>query len=137
MMLKSLLIAAGLCLLPVTALAHADHAHGEAETVDEMSVTLAPGQGAEVKVEAKQGAKINYSWTVEGGVVNFDAHGEAFAAPDKTHSYKKGRGAASDEGEITAAFDGKHGWFWRNRGDKDVTVKVRATGDYTNFKRVM
>lgn len=70
-------------------------------------------------------------------MVNFGTHGESFAAPDKAHSYEKGRGVASDEGKIVAAFDGKHGWFWRNRGDKDVTVMVRATGDYTDFKRVM
>lgn len=136
-MLKPFLIAASLCLLPVAALAHADHMHGEAEKIDEMTVTLAPGQGAEVKVVMKAGAKLHFSWKVEGGVVNFDTHGESFAAPDKTHSYEKGRGVASDEGEIVAAFDGKHGWFWRNRGDKDVTVTVRATGDYTDFKRAM
>lgn len=136
-MLKPFLIAAGLCLLPVTVLAHGDHVHGEEEHGNEMTLTLAPGKGAEVKVEMKQGAKLQFSWKAEGGVVNFDTHGESFAAPDKVHSYEKGRGAASDEGEIVAAFDGNHGWFWRNRGDKDVTITVRATGDYTKFKRVM
>ena len=31
-------------------------------------------------------------------------------------SYTKGRGVAGDKGVLTAAFDGDHGWFWRNRG---------------------
>jgi hypothetical protein len=52
-------------------------------------------------------------------VVNFDTHGEPYDAPNKTHSYEKGRGAASDEGVLEAAFDGNHGWFWRNRGEEN------------------
>ncbi len=104
---------------------------------DETSVTLKPGEGAEVKVEMKKGAKTSFAWTAEGGVVNFDTHGEPFDAPDKTHSYEKGRGVSSDEGEITAAFDGRHGWFWRNRSRETVTIKLRATGEYTSMKRVM
>ncbi|WP_207459316.1 transmembrane anchor protein [Azospirillum sp. SYSU D00513] len=109
----------------------------EAAKSDEMSLTLSPGQGAEVKVAMKKGAKTSFAWTAEGGVVNFDTHGEPSDAPNKTHSYNKGRGAAKDEGEITAAFDGNHGWFWRNRGSQPVTIKLRASGDYSSFKRVM
>ena len=36
-----------------------------------------------------------------------------------------------------AAFDGSHGWFWRNRGKADVTVTLRTDGDYAEIKRVM
>ena len=50
--------------------------------------------------------------------------------------YEKGRGAASDEGVLEAAFDGNHGWFWRNRGEENVTVSLRTSGDYTSVKRV-
>ena len=50
-------------------------------------------------------------------------------------SYKKGRGVGGDEGSIVAAFDGKHGWFWRNRGSAPVTVKVTATGEFGSLTR--
>lgn len=100
---------------------------------DEMSVTLKPGQGAEIKLEMKQGAKATYSWTATGDV-NYDLHGDGGG---KETSYKKGRGTAQDEGRFTAAFDGAHGWFWRNRTNKDVTVTVKANGQYAAMKRVM
>ena len=84
----------------------------------------------------KSGAKFTYAWTVEGGTVNHDTHGEPHTNPDATHSYSKGRSVSGDQGTLQAAFDGNHGWFWRNRGSKDVTVKLTANGDYGSLKRM-
>lgn len=72
----------------------------------------------------------------EGGTVNHDTHGEPTDNPKATHSYKKGRGVAGDDGVLTAAFDGHHGWFWRNRGDVPVTITLTASGAYSDLKRV-
>ena len=108
----------------------------QAGRTDETSVTLRPGESAEVKVEMRKGAQTAYSWKTAGGVVNHDTHGEPYNAPNKTHSYNKGRGVASDQGTLQAAFDGNHGWFWRNRGDGDVTVTLTTDGDYANLKRM-
>lgn len=105
---------------------------------DEMSITLQPGQGAEVKLEMKLGAQVNYRWTANGGKVNYDTHGDPYGAPrDFYHGYGKGKQVPQDEGVLTAAFDGKHGWFWRNRGDVPVTVTLRVSGDYIDIKRVI
>jgi hypothetical protein len=101
---------------------------------DEVPVTLRPGEGTEIKLKMVQGAKAQYSWVVEGGEVNFDAHGDA---PGQSTSYKKGRGASSDEGELEAAFTGNHGWYWRNRGKSNVKVILRTRGEYTDIKRMM
>ncbi len=46
----------------------------------------------------------------------------------KSTSYEKGRGVEKDDGVLAAAFDGNHGWFWRNRGKKDVTITLRTEG---------
>jgi hypothetical protein len=100
---------------------------------DEMSVTLKPGQGTEIKLQMKQGAKVNYVWTATGEV-NYDLHGDGSG---KETSYKKGRGVARDEGVLTAGFDGNHGWFWRNRTKADVTVTLRTSGDYATIKKMM
>jgi hypothetical protein len=43
---------------------------------------------------------------------------------------------AADEGALVAAFSGNHGWFWRNRGQADVTVLLRTGGTYQDIKRV-
>lgn len=101
---------------------------------DELPVTLTPGEGTEIKLKMVQGAKAQYAWVVEGGQVNFDTHGDA---PGKSISYEKGRGVASDEGVLEAAFTGNHGWYWRNRGKSDVKVILRTRGDYTDIKKVM
>lgn len=105
---------------------------------DEISITLQPGQGVEVKLEMKKGAQVKYMWTANGGKVNYDTHGDPYGAPrDFYHGYGKGKQTPQDEGVLTAAFDGKHGWFWRNRGDAPVTVTLRVSGDYIDIKRVL
>jgi hypothetical protein len=37
---------------------------------------------------------------------------------------------------LVAAFDGTHGWFWRNRGTADVTVTLVVRGPYTEMIRL-
>ncbi|MBY5358708.1 transmembrane anchor protein [Rhizobium leguminosarum] len=101
---------------------------------DEMSVTLQPGEGAEIKLTMVKGAKANYAWSANGGKVNFDTHGDGGG---ENVSYQKGRGAADDSGIIEAAFDGNHGWFWRNRTSEPVTVTLTTDGAYTEIKRMM
>ncbi|MBA4788644.1 transmembrane anchor protein [Aquabacter spiritensis] len=101
---------------------------------DEMTITLKPGEGSEVKLTMRQGQKVNYTWTVTGGVVNFDLHGDGGG---KETSYEKGRGVPGANGVLEAAFDGNHGWFWRNRGSADVTVTLRTNGSYTDIKRML
>lgn len=104
----------------------------------EMSITLKPNQGAEVKLEMQRGAKVNYLWTANGSVVNYDTHGDPINAPKGFyHGYGKGRATPEDSGVLEAAFNGKHGWFWRNRTDQPVTVTLRTQGDYISIKRVI
>lgn len=100
---------------------------------DEMSFTLEPGQGTEIKMKMKESEKALYAWRVQGGVVNFDTHGDGSG---RSISYEKGRAVASDEGELVAAFTGNHGWFWRNRGNANVTVVLQTGGAYSDIKRV-
>jgi len=103
---------------------------------DQMQVVLAPGEGAEVKLSMTAGQKATFAWAAQGGVVNFDTHGDGGTGGEST-SYEKGRGVAADDGVLEAAFNGSHGWFWRNRGDAPVTITLRTAGDYAQIKRVM
>lgn len=105
----------------------------EAEVwTDEFSFTLEPGEGVEWKIVMEEGATAEYVWSVEGGVVNYDLHGDGGG---QAISYEKGRGQAADDGAITAAFTGNHGWFWRNRDRQDVTITVYLRGDYSDLKQ--
>jgi len=62
----------------------------------------------------------------------------ASQSPDVNyHGYGKGQQKERDSGELTAVFDGKHGWYWRNRGSGDVTITLKTNGEYLSIKRVM
>ncbi|HDZ83088.1 MAG TPA: transmembrane anchor protein [Roseobacter sp.] len=98
---------------------------------EQHSFTLTPGEGTEIKLGMTEGANAEYIWVAEGGVVNYDLHGDGGG---QNISYEKGRAVAMDEGVLTAAFTGNHGWFWRNRDGQDVTVTLYVRGDYTDLK---
>lgn len=98
---------------------------------DETQFTLRPDQGIEVKLRMREGAEARYAWSVNAGHVNFDTHGEPpNAARGFKHAYGTGRSATADQGTLTAAFDGTHGWFFRNRSGRTVTVTLRTDGEY-------
>jgi hypothetical protein len=98
---------------------------------DELTLTLRPNEGAEIKASMREGERFVFTWVAEGGAVNFDMHGEKFDAPsDQFTSHWKGRDATSGHGEFQAPFAGTHGWFWRNRGTKPVTITVKTSGFY-------
>lgn len=94
----------------------------------EMSLTLQPNEGAEIKASMRAGDAFVFAWSATGPV-NFDMHGEAFdAKADEFTSYWKDRGQSSANGSFTAPFDGNHGWYWRNKGSEPVTVTVKISG---------
>lgn len=101
---------------------------------DEVSFVLTPGEGAEYKLVMAQGAVADFEFSAEGGVVNFDQHGEG---QGQSFSYEEGRGIQSDSGTFQAPVEGTHGWFFRNRGTADVTVTLRTGGDYAELKRLI
>ncbi len=103
---------------------------------NQMSVTLKPGEGTEIKLEVLKNKTVSYEWTAAGGPVNYDTHGEPYnGEKGYFHSYNKGKQVKSDKGEFTAIFDGTHGWFWRNRSNNDVTIALKTNGDYLNVKQ--
>lgn len=103
---------------------------------DEMTVTLKPGEAAEIKLDMLNNAKVSYEWSTSGGLVNHDTHGEPYnGAEGYFHSYHKGKQVNGDKGEFTAIFDGTHGWFWRNRSNGNVTISLKTSGEYLSVKR--
>lgn len=103
-----------------------------------MTVKLKPGQGAEIKLAMGKDARVRYEWRSAGGPVNYDTHGDPIKAPKGFyHGYGKGKGETADAGTLQAAFDGQHGWFWRNRTATDVTITLQTSGDYEKIERVL
>lgn len=101
---------------------------------DEVSFTLAPDAAAEFKLVMTEGASATFEWFTDGSKVNYDTHGDRPGV--SYHGYGKGS-AARLEGDLVAAFDGSHGWFWRNRSGAPMTVTLRTRGAYSEVKRVL
>ena len=101
---------------------------------DETVLTLEPDQGAEIKLVMAEGARVRFTWTSSGGAINYDTHADRPGTP--YHGYGKGT-EQRVEGELVAAFDGSHGWFWRNRTGAPVTITLRTEGTYSEVKRVV
>lgn len=95
---------------------------------DTMTITLQPGEGAEVKAQIRKGEHFVFSWSANAPV-KADMHGEPFNANEKEFTtYWKVPQQSGAQGTFTAPFDGIHGWFWRNKGDKPVTITVKVDG---------
>ena len=102
----------------------------------EATLTLAPDEGSEVKATMKAGEEFTYEWTTGGPKINFELHGEEIGAGSGDYtSYEKGTSTGAT-GKFRAPFDGTHGWYWRNRSDAPITIKVKATGAFEKFARV-
>ncbi|MEQ8506047.1 MAG: transmembrane anchor protein [Rhodospirillales bacterium] len=107
------------------------HAQEKEPWKDEVRFELKPKETHELKVTMKEGEVTEFEMIVEGGRVNFDLHAHAGG---KNASYEKARGSTGSKGKIVAAFDGDHGWFWRNRDRKTVTITLRLRGAYSASK---
>ncbi|MNZ85393.1 hypothetical protein D3C78_1041820 [compost metagenome] len=104
----------------------------------EVNLTLKPNQATEIKLEMKEGAEARFHWTANGGLLNYDTHGDPYKAPKGFyHGYGKGKQAPEQQGVLVAAFDGKHGWFWRNRTNQTVKLTLRTEGDYITIEQVL
>lgn len=112
----------------------ADTTAGPVQNSHVTEIVLAPNQGKEVKLVMRQGARVQYSWSTDRGVVNYDLHADATGI--SYYGYGKGNGLPAHEGTLVAAFDGSHGWFWRNRGSETLTVTLRTSGEYQELKRM-
>lgn len=103
-----------------------------------VTIMLKPGAAAEIKLTMQKDARVRYEWSSAGGAVNYDAHGDPVGAPkDFYHGYGKGRNETAQAGTLQAAFDGKHGWFWRNRSPANVTVTLKTRGEYGQIERML
>lgn len=101
---------------------------------DEVVFTLAADEASEYKLVMNEGATAEFEWFTDGAKANFDTHADRPGTD--YHNYEKGS-LARQEGTLTAAFDGNHGWYWRNRSGAPLTITLRTRGDYADLKKVL
>lgn len=100
------------------------------EQENEVIVIVPASKGIEYKFYVKQYQKLTYEWTSEIPLY-FDFHGEPldYDVTKYFESYTEGI-ADNMKGTMTAPFEGPHGWYWKNKSGKDVSVTLKTKGNY-------
>ncbi len=101
---------------------------------DTIEVIVVAGKGIEYKFRALKYGSVKYDWnTSDNAIVYIDFHGEVYQEnPPEEVFYESYTLAFSNNmaGTFTAPFEGKHGWYFRNKNEKDVTVTLHLQGQY-------
>jgi hypothetical protein len=95
----------------------------------EIKISFNPNEGRELKVTMLKDDKINYSWRTDGGEIYFAAHTDS----GQPHDYAEGT-KSSDKGTLIAFCDGRHGWWFKNRTSKAITLTLNIDGNYSDFR---
>ena len=100
---------------------------------DELSVTLDPDKSTEIKITMTKGTTVDFTWSTNQGQAFYDLHADSKEV--NYHVYEKGT-ESTKSGTLTAAFDGNHGWYWKNRTNTPITITLKATGHYQAIKEM-
>lgn len=102
--------------------------------VDEIDVRLGPNGQIEYKTVLPEGESMVFTWDAGGANLEFDFHGEPASGPSGAFlSFHKGT-ASKSGGSLKAPFTGTHGWYWKNLTAKNVVIKLRVSGFYSEIK---
>ncbi|WP_221800340.1 hypothetical protein [Oceanobacter mangrovi] len=95
----------------------------------QFNLSLASGQGLELKVVMLAGQQLLFAWQASG-FLYVDMHADQpGAAADDFISYREQQ-TTSSQGALKAGFGGNHGWYWKNNGTETVTLTLSLNGYY-------
>jgi hypothetical protein len=105
--------------------------------IDSREIKLAPREGMEIKYSMKKGSGLIYSW-IASEPLFFEFHGEPNVKPAgkegtdyyETYELDDKVGKNQSHGTFIAPSAGIHGWFWENKSDKEVNLKLVTAGFY-------
>jgi hypothetical protein len=104
---------------------------------DSEDLGLMPGEGVEIKYHMQKGAGMVYAWKASAPI-QFEFHGEPDQKPNKDYfeSYQLDDKVGQDHafGSFVAPSTGIHGWFFENKGKKDVNIHLATSGFYDSAK---
>jgi hypothetical protein len=115
------------------------HEHERRYLSGRVVITIGPGEGLEYKATLPAGEPLLYSWTVAGGPVYFEFHGEPTEGEwpeDYYRSYQIKQQSSGEHGSFVAPFTGMHGWYWKNLSTEPATITLEASGFYSRLGRV-
>ena len=104
------------------------------EREDSIQVKVPAGKGIEYKIYMLKYGKVKYEWRTDKGTVFFDFHGDVkLKKPGKNDYFESYTVAYADNmiGTMFTSFEGKHGWYFQNKSNRDVLINIRLKGQYT------
>ena len=105
--------------------------------VDSEDFQLRPGEGVEMKYHMQKGAGMVYGWKANAKLT-YEFHGEPDQKPNKDYfeSYDLDDkvGKETSFGSFTAPSTGIHGWFFKNKSDKDISFHLTVAGFFDSAK---
>ncbi|WP_138994298.1 hypothetical protein [Larkinella sp. C7] len=108
-------------------------AHQYAVREDSITIPVPAGKGLEYKMIVLKYGKVKYEWSTNQGVLYFDFHGEVKEANPGKDTYFESYTVANSNnmiGTFLAPFEGRHGWYFKNRSKTDIIVTLRLKGQY-------
>ncbi|WP_159471226.1 hypothetical protein [Dyadobacter sp. 3J3] len=100
---------------------------------DSVTIRVPAGKGLEYKMNMLKYGAVKYEWVTDKGVLYFDFHGEPTQAnPGKDEYFESYTAAYSNNmiGTLLAPFEGRHGWYFKNKTDTEIVVSLRIKGQY-------
>lgn len=100
---------------------------------DSLQITIPAGKGIEYKIYMLKHGQMKYEWLTSKGDLYFDFHGEPKELKPSKNTYFDSYTIAYSNnmvGTFLSPFEGRHGWYFRNDGNKDVVVTLRLKGQY-------
>lgn len=100
---------------------------------DSVLVTVPAGKGIEFKMNMLKYGKVKYEWTTDKGTLYVDFHGEVKQAEKTEEEYYESHTIAYSDnmvGTFLSPFEGRHGWYFKNKGSTPITVTIRIQGEY-------
>ncbi len=99
---------------------------------DSVKITIPAGKGLEYKITLLKYGQAKYSWKTNKGVLFVDLHGDVKNA-NKNYDYYESYTVANSNnmaGSFIAPYEGKHGWYFKNKSDQDIEVSICLIGQY-------
>ena len=101
---------------------------------DSITIKIPANKGIEYKVKMLKYGSTKYEWhSTNKEIVFLDFHGEVKEEnPPKEVFYESYTVAYSNNmgGTFTAPFTGKHGWYFKNLSNKEITITIILKGQY-------
>lgn len=99
---------------------------------DSVKITVPAGKGLEYKIAVLKYGQVKYAWKTNKGILFVDMHGDVKSADKKSGYFESYTVANSNNmaGSFIAPYEGKHGWYFKNKTNQDIEVTINLTGDY-------